>query len=182
MIDQHGGCDVLAATNIVFAAGLVCLSFASDVATLAFAWVMLGIGMGFGLYEAAFATAAGLYGREARNAITGITVFRRAILTHLEGGSGRLEAATREATADRAARQAAVEPLAACERMQTATAFDRLGAKVMLRLPHGMAPQSFQRKAGHIARHADPWDRGPDYGVQYGASIENMTCIPHCTP
>jgi predicted MFS family arabinose efflux permease len=31
--------------------------------------------MGFGLYEAAFATAAGLYGREARNAITGITLF-----------------------------------------------------------------------------------------------------------
>ena len=31
--------------------------------------------MGFGLYEAAFATATGLYGREARNAITGITLF-----------------------------------------------------------------------------------------------------------
>ena len=31
--------------------------------------------MGFGLYEAAFATVAGLYGREARNAITGITLF-----------------------------------------------------------------------------------------------------------
>jgi hypothetical protein len=31
--------------------------------------------MGFGLYEAAFATVAGLYGRDARNAITGITLF-----------------------------------------------------------------------------------------------------------
>ena len=31
--------------------------------------------MGFGLYEAAFATVAGLYGREARSAITGITLF-----------------------------------------------------------------------------------------------------------
>ncbi len=75
MIDQHGGRDVLAATNLVFAAGLVCLSFAAGVASLAFAWVLLGIGMGFGLYEAAFATAAGLYGRDARNAITGITLF-----------------------------------------------------------------------------------------------------------
>jgi hypothetical protein len=37
--------------------------------------MVLGIGMGFGLYEAAFATAAGLYGRDARNAITGITLF-----------------------------------------------------------------------------------------------------------
>ena len=75
MIDKHGGRDVLAATNLVFAAGLVCLSFASGIGTLALAWALLGIGMGFGLYEAAFATAAGLYGREARNAITGITLF-----------------------------------------------------------------------------------------------------------
>ncbi len=75
MIDEHGGRDVLAVTNLVFAAGLVCLSFASGIASLAFAWVVLGIGMGFGLYEAAFATAAGLYGRDARNAITGITLF-----------------------------------------------------------------------------------------------------------
>ena len=77
MIDKHGGRDVLAATNLVFAAGLVCLSFASGVGGLVLAWTLLGIGMGFGLYEAAFATAAGLYGREARNAITGITLVRR---------------------------------------------------------------------------------------------------------
>jgi MFS family permease len=75
MIDKHGGRDVLAATNIVFAMGLVSLSFANGIGGLAFAWAILGIGMGFGLYEAAFATAAGLYGREARNAITGITLF-----------------------------------------------------------------------------------------------------------
>jgi MFS family permease len=75
MIDKHGGRDVLAATNLVFAAGLVCLSFASGIFSLTFAWALIGIGMGFGLYEAAFATAAGLYGREARNAITGITLF-----------------------------------------------------------------------------------------------------------
>ena len=42
---------------------------------LVLAWTILGIGMGFGLYEAAFATVAGLYGRDARNAITGITLF-----------------------------------------------------------------------------------------------------------
>ncbi len=75
MIDKHGGRDVLAATNLVFAAGLVCLSFASGIFSLIFAWALIGIGMGFGLYEAAFATATGLYGREARNAITGITLF-----------------------------------------------------------------------------------------------------------
>jgi predicted MFS family arabinose efflux permease len=59
----------------VFAAGLVLLALASNLADLAAAWALLGIGMGFGLYEAAFATAAGLYGRDARNAITGITLF-----------------------------------------------------------------------------------------------------------
>lgn len=75
MIDKYGGRDVLTATSLVFAAGLICLSFASGIASLALAWALIGIGMGFGLYDAAFATAAGLYGREARNAITGITLF-----------------------------------------------------------------------------------------------------------
>src|SRR5262249_17928026 len=60
---------------VVFATGLVCLSFASGIVGLTFAWAIIGVGMGFGLYEAAFATATGLYGREARNAITGITLF-----------------------------------------------------------------------------------------------------------
>ena len=75
IIDRYGGRDVLAATNVVFAAGLVCLSFTSGIGGLAVSWTVIGIGMGFGLYEAAFATAAGLYGRDARNAITGITLF-----------------------------------------------------------------------------------------------------------
>jgi MFS family permease len=75
MIDQYGGRDVLAATNLVFAAGLVVLSFATSPIGLVLAWAILGVGMGFGLYEAAFVTVAGLYGRDARNAITGITLF-----------------------------------------------------------------------------------------------------------
>lgn len=75
IIDRFGGRDVLTATNLVFAAGLVLLSFAAGPISLVAAWLVLGIGMGFGLYEAAFATVAGLYGREARNAITGITLF-----------------------------------------------------------------------------------------------------------
>jgi MFS family permease len=75
MIDRFGGRDVLASTNIVFAIGLVLLSHSSGLTGLAIAWAVMGIGMGFGLYEAAFATVAGLWGREARNAITGITLF-----------------------------------------------------------------------------------------------------------
>ena len=75
MIDRYGGRDVLTATNLIFAVGLLLLSFATGPVSLIAAWLVIGIGMGFGLYEAAFATVAGLYGREARNAITGITLF-----------------------------------------------------------------------------------------------------------
>ena len=74
-IDRYGGRDVLAGTSLVFAAGLILLSQAQGLATLALAWAVLGVGMGFGLYEAAFATAARLYGLDARSAITGITLF-----------------------------------------------------------------------------------------------------------
>ena len=35
---------------------------------------MLGIGIGMGLYDPAFAALTWLYGREARSAITGITL------------------------------------------------------------------------------------------------------------
>jgi MFS family permease len=75
VIDRHGGRDVLAATNLIFAAGLMLLALAANLAGLALGWAVIGIGMGFGLYEAAFATAAGIYGAEARRAITGITLF-----------------------------------------------------------------------------------------------------------
>lgn len=75
IIDRYGGRDVLAYTNLVFAAGLVLLGASSGILGLSLAWVMIGIGMGFGLYEAAFATVAALYGSDARNAITGITLF-----------------------------------------------------------------------------------------------------------
>lgn len=74
VIDRRGGRDVLSATSIVFAGGLILLAIAPGFGGLIAAWTVLGIGMGFGLYEAAFATVAGLYGREARNAITGITL------------------------------------------------------------------------------------------------------------
>src|SRR5471032_2745093 len=44
-IDRRGGRDVLAATSLVFAAGLVLLSFASSIAGLALAWAVIGLGM-----------------------------------------------------------------------------------------------------------------------------------------
>lgn len=73
-IDRRGGRDVLALSNLVFAAGLLLLAAATGIAGLSLAWVVLGIGMALGLYDAAFATLAGLYRSEARGAITGITL------------------------------------------------------------------------------------------------------------
>jgi MFS family permease len=74
MIDAGGGNRVLAGTNVLFAIGLGLLSQAHGVPMLAAAWLVLGVGMGFGLYDAAFAVLGRIYGTEARGAITGITL------------------------------------------------------------------------------------------------------------
>jgi MFS family permease len=73
-IDRRGGSAVLVASNIVLAAGLVGLSLCAGIAGLVVAWAVVGVGMALGLYDAAFATLAGIYGREARGPITGITL------------------------------------------------------------------------------------------------------------
>ena len=74
LIDRHGGRGVLVFSNIVLACGLVVLAAAHGVALLALAWVILGIGMALGLYDAGFAALTALYGTGARGPITGITL------------------------------------------------------------------------------------------------------------
>ena len=73
-IDRWGGRPVLLVTNLVFAAGLGLLAMAQGTVGVFAAWVVIGVAMGSGLYEAAFAALVRLYGRESRNAITGITL------------------------------------------------------------------------------------------------------------
>ena len=73
-IDLWGGRDVLALSNLVFAAGLGLLAVAPTLPVVAAAWVILGFGMGLGLYDAAFATLGRLYGQSARSSITGIAL------------------------------------------------------------------------------------------------------------
>ncbi|MBN8524034.1 MAG: MFS transporter [Planctomycetes bacterium] len=73
-IDVHGGRLVLVATSLIAALGLALLAVADDPLVLFLAWGVLGIAMGGGLYEAAFATIVRLYGRDARGAITGVTL------------------------------------------------------------------------------------------------------------
>jgi predicted MFS family arabinose efflux permease len=73
-IDRWGGRPVLMITSVVFALGLAGLGLAQGPVGLFAAWVVLGIGMGSGLYEAAFAALVRLYGAGSRNTITGITL------------------------------------------------------------------------------------------------------------
>jgi len=74
LIDVYGGRRVLPASSLVFAAGLAMLGMSSGLWSLFASWLVIGLGMSAGLYEAAFATLAGIYGRDARRSITGITL------------------------------------------------------------------------------------------------------------
>ena len=73
-IDRHGGRPVLVGTNLLFSAALAGMALAQGPVGLFAAWVLMGVAMGSGLYEAAFATLVRLYGQGARGAITGITL------------------------------------------------------------------------------------------------------------
>ena len=73
-IDIVGGRQVLSISNLTLAAALVLLGFSYSIPVLIGAWFLLGIGMGFGLYDAAFGTLGRIYGDSARRAITGITL------------------------------------------------------------------------------------------------------------
>jgi MFS family permease len=73
-VDAIGGREVLAASNVIIALGLAALGLAHSQPMLWAAWLILGLGMGIGLYDTAFAALGRIYGLEARSAITGITL------------------------------------------------------------------------------------------------------------
>jgi predicted MFS family arabinose efflux permease len=73
-IDRDGGRGLLMVSNLVFATGLALLASAPTPAVLFAGWSIIGLGMGIGLYEAAFASLAAIYGKDARGPITGITL------------------------------------------------------------------------------------------------------------
>lgn len=73
-IDLHGGRRVLSLVSLLFAAGLLTLALAPNPAVLFMGWLVLGVAMGCGLYDAAFAALVRLQGASARSAITGITL------------------------------------------------------------------------------------------------------------
>ena len=73
-IDRVGGRQVLCISNLLLAGGLALLGASTSLWMMAAAWLLLGVGMGFGLYDAAFGALGRIYGSDARSAITGITL------------------------------------------------------------------------------------------------------------
>ena len=74
-IDRQGGRPVLAASALLLALGLLMLALAPTLPVFVAAWVVLGLGMAAGLYDAAFSTLARIFGAGARSAITTLTLW-----------------------------------------------------------------------------------------------------------
>jgi MFS family permease len=74
-IAHRGGRPVLAVSAGLLAAGLSALALAHSLPAFLTAWLLVGLGMGGGLYDPAFATLGRLYGHGGRSAITALTLF-----------------------------------------------------------------------------------------------------------
>jgi predicted MFS family arabinose efflux permease len=74
-IHRRGGRPVLALAALLLAAGHVVIGLAPNLPVFLSGWLVIGLGMGCGLYDPAFATLGRLYGAEARPAITSLTLW-----------------------------------------------------------------------------------------------------------
>src|ERR1700684_1247027 len=74
-IERSGGRPVLALSAIAIGVGQIGLAAAPTLPFYITGWLIMGLGMGAGLYDAAFGTLGRFYGRDARAAITTLTLF-----------------------------------------------------------------------------------------------------------
>ncbi|MAN78099.1 MAG: MFS transporter [Rhizobiales bacterium] len=74
-IGARDGRIVLTSGMLLIATGLVALSLAHWLAMYWAAWIIIGTGMGAGLYDAAFSTLGKLFGVNAKSAITTLTLW-----------------------------------------------------------------------------------------------------------
>ena len=74
LIERHGGRPVLVGGALLPALGQFGLAFAPNLPAYIGAWLVLGVAMGAGLYDPAFAALGRMYGQEARTAITSLTL------------------------------------------------------------------------------------------------------------
>jgi MFS family permease len=75
MIDGFGGRPTMAAGSLLIGAGLATVGLAPTLPVYLVGWAALGLGMGAGLYDAAFSTLGRIFGASARRAITTVTLF-----------------------------------------------------------------------------------------------------------
>jgi MFS family permease len=73
-ISRWGGRPVLALGALFIAAGLCLIGTAEHYAWYLAGWGIVGIGMGAGLYDAAFSTLGQIYGQQARRLVTLVTL------------------------------------------------------------------------------------------------------------
>ena len=73
-IDRAGGRGVLALGKALLAAGLLAMSAVTSPLGWYIAWTIMGLGMGLGLYDAAFATIGRLFGGNSRPIIVGVSL------------------------------------------------------------------------------------------------------------
>jgi hypothetical protein len=75
LIDRHGGRPVLLTSPLLSAAGLVGIGLSQSLPVYLASWILIGLGIGAGLYDAAFAALGRMYGSAARNPIANLTLF-----------------------------------------------------------------------------------------------------------
>ena len=73
-IALRGGRPVLAVSAGLLALGLLAMALAHSLPAFLATWLVIGLGMGAGLYDPAFATLGRLYGESGRSAITTLTL------------------------------------------------------------------------------------------------------------
>jgi MFS family permease len=74
-VARYGGRPVLLVSSLLTGSGLAALGAAPNLPFHVAAWILIGAGMGTGLYDAVFAALGRLYGTEARRPITNLTLF-----------------------------------------------------------------------------------------------------------
>jgi MFS family permease len=74
-INLKGGRPVMAMGAVLLGLGLLGLGLAQHLPVYIASWLVIGLGMGAGLYDAAFSTLGRLYGRDGRGSIAAITLF-----------------------------------------------------------------------------------------------------------
>ncbi|MDE1164764.1 MAG: MFS transporter [Pseudomonas sp.] len=74
LVARIGGRTLLLASAPTLALGLVLLSIAPSLPMFVASWVVIGLGMAAGLYDVLFATLGKLFGKNARSAITQVTL------------------------------------------------------------------------------------------------------------